>query len=130
RDPALVLTTVAQTLGAKDELAAHIGDKRALLLLDNFEHLVDAAADVGELLSSCPSLDVLVTSRGPLHLSGEHEYPVGPLAEADAVALFDSRARSVLLYFEATGNTPEICSRLDRLPLAIELAAARVKALN
>ena len=80
RDPALVLEEAAQALGGQEGLAAYIGDKRLLLLFDNFEHVVDAAGGLGELLAACPGRDLVVTSREPLHLTGEQEYPVPPLA--------------------------------------------------
>ena len=127
RHPELVLTTAAQTLGARNGLAEHIGDKTMLVLLDNFEQVVAAAPDVAELLGACPNLDILVTSREPLHVTGEQEYPVPPLAHEESVAFFLVRARSVVPDFEADDSVPEICRRLDALPLALELAAARIK---
>jgi predicted ATPase/class 3 adenylate cyclase len=130
RDPALVLAQVAQALGAKLELRAYIGSRRLLLLLDNLEHLLAAAEEVGELVASCPRLGLLVTSRAPLHLEGEWEYAVDPLAENEAVALFEQRARAATRAFSANGEVAEICRRLDYLPLAIELAAARAKLLS
>ena len=129
-DPSLVLETVAQTLGARQELAQHIGQRRVLLVLDNFEQLVAAAPAVVELLSACPHLKGLVTSRQSLHVSGEHEYEVPPLVEEEALALFRERARAVRPGFSANGTVSEICRRLDCLPLALELAAARVKVLS
>ena len=130
RDPQLVLATAAKALGATGDLAEHIGDKRLLLLLDNFEHLVDAAADLAPILASCPNLTLLVTSRQPLHLAGEHEYAVDPLQADDAVELFLTRALAARRDVTANGEVALICERLDRLPLAIELAAARVKVLT
>jgi predicted ATPase len=129
-DPALVETVVAQALGSKDTLSAAIGDKRLLLVLDNLEHLLDAAAGVAETIGSCPHLTVLVTSREPLHVSGEWEVAVDPLREREAMELFVQRAVAVRADFAANGEVVEICRRLDCLPLAIELAAARVKALS
>jgi predicted ATPase/class 3 adenylate cyclase len=126
REPELVLASIAQTLGATDEVAKHLGDDHVLLLLDNFEHLLDAAAGVAELLAHCPNLNVLVTSREPLHLSAEREYAVPPLTEDEAVALFVEHA----VVSESDGVVREICRRLDCLPLAVELAAARTKALS
>ena len=128
-DPALVATAASQALGSEDELSTAVGDKRLLLVLDNFEHLVDAAADVAETIGSCPHLTVLVTSREPLHVDGEWEVAVDPLREREAVELFVQRAAAVRSDFAANGEVAEICRRLDCLPLAIELAAARVKAL-
>ena len=130
RDPALVLESAAQTLGAQDGLGTHIGDKRLLLLFDNFEHLTEAAPDLSPLLSECPHLEILTTSRGPLRLAGEQEYPVPPLAREEAVDFFLSRARAVRPDFDTDEAIPEICRRLDELPLALELAAARTRALS
>jgi len=130
RDPELVLEAAAQTLGTRDGLAEHITDKRLLLLFDNFEQVIEAATCVSELLGSCPNLDLLVTSREPLRLEGEWEYSVDPLREAEAVALFETRARAARRDFRPDGEVSEICARLDNLPLAIELAAARVKVLS
>ena len=93
RDPALVAETVAQTLGAKDGLAEHIGERELLLLLDNFEQVVEAAPELGSLLESCPNLRLLVTSRELLRIRGEVEYPVPPLAQPEAVELFCARSR-------------------------------------
>ncbi len=130
RDPALVLESAASALGASGDLAEHIGDTRLLLLLDNFEHLTSAAADLAPLLARCPNLTLLVTSREPLHLAGEHEYAVDPLAPTEAVELFFTRAVAARRDFSANGEVALICERLDHLPLAIELAAARVKILS
>jgi predicted ATPase/class 3 adenylate cyclase len=130
RDPALVLESAGQALGAKDGVAEHIGDKSLLLLFDNFEHLVEAATDLAGLLGSCPNLDLLVTSREPLHVTGEQEYAVSPLAHDEGVEFFLARARAVRPDLEAEAAVSEICGRLDDLPLALELAAARVKALT
>ncbi len=125
RDPALVLATAAQVLGSKNGLAEHIADRRMLCLFDNFEQVVDAARGLGELLTSCPNLEVIVTSRERLRLSGEQAYPVPPLAESDGEALFAVRARAVDPSFAPDEAVRELCQRLDGLPLAIELAAAR-----
>ena len=130
REPALVSSTIAQVVGAKGELTEHVASKRLLLLLDNFEHLLPAATELAELLAACPKLRLLVTSREPLHLSGEHEYVVLPLREADAVSLFHERMRAAGVEVAANGEASEICRRLDHLPLAIELAAARTKVLS
>jgi predicted ATPase/class 3 adenylate cyclase len=125
RDPALVLATAAQLLGSKNGLAEHIQDKQMLCLFDNFEQVVEAAPDLGTLVSVCPNLDVLVTSRERLRVGGERTYPVPPLAESDGEALFLTRARAVEPAFAPTEAVRELCLRLDELPLAIELAAAR-----
>jgi predicted ATPase len=129
-DPTLVEIAAAQALGSKDTLSATVGDKRLLLLLDNFEHLLDAAAGVAETIASSPHVTVLVTSREPLHIDGEWEIAVDPLQEQEAAELFLQRAAAVRSDFAANGEVTEICRRLDCLPLAIELAAARVKALS
>jgi predicted ATPase len=130
-DPRLVLETAAQTLGAGDGgLATHVADRSMLLLFDNFEHVVEAAADVAALLASCPKLEVLVTSREPLRVTGEHEYAVPSLGHVEAVDLFVARATAVKANFRPDDRVSEICRRVDDLPLALELAAARVKALS
>jgi len=129
RDPALVLETAAHVLGAAAGLAEHIGDRKLLLLFDNFEHVGLAATDVGALLAACPRLAVLATSRERLHLAAEREYPVPPLRPAEGVALFIDRARAVRPDFSPDAAVASICARLDDLPLAIELAAAHVKVL-
>ena len=130
RDAELVLETAGQILGAENGLAEHIRDKSMLLLLDNFEHVVEAAPDITSLLASCPSLEVLVTSREPLHVMGEQEYEVPPLVHEEAVGFFLARARAVRPDFRPDDAVSGICRRLDDLPLALELAAARVKALS
>jgi predicted ATPase/class 3 adenylate cyclase len=130
RDPELVLEEAAHALGAEDGLAEHISDKSLLVLLDNFEQVVDAAGGLSDLLATCPNLRLLVTSREPLHVSGEQEYSVPSFAHDEGVGFFLARARAVDSAFEANGAVPEICRRLDDLPLALELAAARVKALS
>jgi len=154
-DPDLVPPTVAQMFGLKepgdqpllDLLKTSLQDKCLLLLLDNFEQVLGAVPWLADLLAACPSLKVMVTSRAVLHIRGEHEFPVPSLALPDfthlpesqalshyaAVALFLERARTVKLDFQLTpANTrtiAEICIRLDGLPLALELAAARSKLL-
>jgi predicted ATPase/DNA-binding SARP family transcriptional activator len=129
-DPDLVLDAVASALGTKrDEVEAFLQDRRILLVLDNFE-VVDAAAPLAsELLRTAPELVVLVTSRTPLRLSGEHQYRVEPLPLPDAVELFAARARAVAPSFRRPGEDElaALCLRLDCLPLAIELAAARTR---
>src|SRR5829696_4918744 len=154
-DPELVPSAIAEALGVRESaeqaleesLKSYIRDKRLLLILDNFEQVLEGAPLVGELLGTCPRLKVLATSRIPLRLYGEQEYPVPPLALPDpralppvkvltqyeAVKLFVERARAVKADFEVTNESApsvaEICARLDGLPLAIELAAARVRLL-
>jgi predicted ATPase len=127
RKAELAVPTVEETIGAKTSLAEHVDQKRMLLLLDNFEQLLPAATDVAALLALCPNLKVLVTSRTSLRLSGEHEFPVAPLRDDDAVLLFMQRARAVRPDLARTDAVSEICRRLDCLPLAIELAAPRVR---
>jgi predicted ATPase len=125
RDPALVNETIAQALGAKDGLAEHVGERELMLLLDNFEQVVEAAPELGDLLERCPNLKLLVTSRELLRVKGEVEYPVPPLAEPEAVELFCTRSR-----VEPDETIAELCRRLDELPLALELAAARTSVLS
>jgi predicted ATPase len=127
REPELALATVEEAIGAKTQLAEHVDEKRMLLLLDNFEQLLPAATDLSSLLASCPNLKLLVTSRAALHLSGEHELHVPPLPNGDAVELFLQRARAVRPDLERDAAIVEICRRLDGLPLAVELAAARIR---
>jgi predicted ATPase len=154
-DSSLVASVIAQTLSLKESidrplievLKDYLRARQILLLLDNFEQIVAAGPLVAELLSACPKLKTLVTSRATLHLRWEHEFPVPPLATPDldqttpellmqspAVDLFIQRARAVRPGFALTPDNAravaEICSRLDGLPLAIELAAARIKALT
>ena len=129
-DPGLVLATIAQSLGARDELRDHLAGKRVLLLLDNLEQVLDCAPLIADLLGSLPELSVIVTSRERLAVSFEQEYPVPPLDEATAEELFVSRARQLEPDFEPDETVGEICERLDRLPLALELASTRVKLMS
>jgi predicted ATPase/DNA-binding SARP family transcriptional activator len=155
RDPALVARTIAETLGvhetggmsASERLAEYLRHKQLMLLLDNFEHLLPAAPLIGDLLAAAPKLKVLATSRALLRLHAEWSYPVPPLsvpdlndlpplerlAEYEAVQLFTERARAVKGDFavseENARAVAEICVRVEGLPLAIELAAARVRLL-
>jgi non-specific serine/threonine protein kinase len=155
-NPDVVASTVADALGVReagdqpilDSLRAYLHDKHLLLLLDNVEHVLEATPLVADLLSTCPGLTVLATSRVVLHISGEHEFPVSPLALPDledlpdldtlspsaAVALFVQRAQAVRPDFTLTTENArvvaEICIRLDGLPLALELAAARLRVLT
>lgn len=152
-DPAQIPSSIAQTLGIEEEsgrpltetLADRLKDKNLLLILDNVEHLIDGINVVGHLLDACRDLHVLATSRIPLRLRREYEHAVPPLdvpdpadladvetfSQYESVALFIQRARAVRDSFAVTNdNAPavaEICARLDGLPLAIELAAARIK---
>jgi predicted ATPase/DNA-binding SARP family transcriptional activator len=125
RDPALVTETVAQTLGASHGLAEHVGEREMLLLLDNFEHVIEAAPELSPLLEACPNLKLLVTSREVLRIRGEAEYQVPPLSDPEAVELFCARSG-----LAPSGAIAELSRRLDSLPLAIELAAARTSVLT
>jgi predicted ATPase/DNA-binding NarL/FixJ family response regulator len=160
-DPSLVLSTIAETVGAREvtgeplseTIVRAIGERRVLLVLDNFEHLIEAAMAVADLLAACPRLTAIVTSREVLRLQGEQVFPVPSLSVPDrtgsppsgvdvvstvtaseAGRLFVERARSVQPGFQLDPTTAvaiaEICARLDGLPLAIELAAARVRLLT
>ena len=130
RDPSLVLPTIAEALGAESDAEAHISNRELLLVLDNLEQVVSAAGDLARLLAGCPNLSILATSREPLRITGEREFALKPLAESPAVELFRQRAEAVLPGFSADyERLAEISRRLDSLPLAIELAAARVKVL-
>ncbi|MDQ3691499.1 MAG: adenylate/guanylate cyclase domain-containing protein [Chloroflexota bacterium] len=152
-DPDLVISTIAATLGLRegrgrpiaDILTDHLRDRSVLLVLDNFEQLMPAASSVSDLVRAAPPTKLLVSSREALRVSGEQEFPVPPLAvpdraselrledlrAADSVALFVQRASLVQPGFDLTAANAraiaEICARLDGLPLAIELAAARVR---
>lgn len=154
--PALVVSSIAQTLGVRESegrslgeaLTASLREKRTLLVLDNFEQVVEAAPLLRDLLAGAHGLTLLVTSRVVLHVTGEHEYAVPPLPLPDAeagpsqdalarnpaVALFVERARGVKREFTPTQENAtavvEICTRLDGLPLAIELAASRIRLLS
>jgi predicted ATPase len=156
REPERVVPSIARTLGHReggsrslqDTLVEHLKDERVLLVLDNFEQLRAGSAVLSELLAACSGLNLLVTSRAPLRLSGEHLYSVPPLllpdrehlpdprllAEFEAVALFIARAKAARPDFALTSDNAaavaEICHRLDGLPLPIELAAARTMLLS
>jgi predicted ATPase/DNA-binding SARP family transcriptional activator len=143
----VVAPTVASRLGVPEtpglapyaaitaHVTAHYADRRVFVVLDNCEHLAAAVAELTEyLLAECPALSVLATSREPLAVEGERSWPVPPLADADAVRLFEDRARLVAPSFGVTGanrgTVAELCGKLDGLPLAIELAAARMRILS
>jgi len=155
RDPGLVLPAIARAIGIREIAGDHLSEAvqsailghELLLLLDNFEQVIAAAPVVADLLAGCPELTILATSRASLQISGEHEYPVAPLqiaempisptiedlGRSDAVRLFVMRSQSVKPDFALTEENGlaivDVCRRLDGLPLAIELAAARVKVL-
>ena len=151
-DATVVPSVIAGTLGIRevegqalpDTLKRHLGGRQMLVVLDNLEHLPEAVPQIADLVEASPKLKVLATSRAPLHLMGEHQFPVGPLsareaygasagvpARSAAMELFRQRARAVAPHFELTAanaaTVEQICRKLDELPLAIELAAARVK---
>ena len=128
-DHDLLPAEVAQTVGAPDDLHGFLRGRELLLLLDNFEHLLDAATTVSDLLSMCRGVRVLVTSRTPLHVSGEREYRLDPLPPGDASTLFVERARESGRELDPDATVDSICRRLDGLPLAVELAAARTNVL-
>ena len=157
RDPDLVIPTIADTLGIPEtndrrtllgKLKDYLRDKKMLLLLDNFEQVLEAAPNIAELMEACPELRFVTTSRAPLHLRGEKELFVPPLAipahfenidlqsltRYASVELFIQRAQNIRPDFNVTSENAatiaEICHRLDGLPLAIELAAARIKLLT
>ncbi len=142
REPDDVLVTIAQTLGVRelpgtpigDRLARVLVDRKALIVLDNFEQVLTAGVDIVALLQATRGLSVLVTSRSPLRVGGERTVDVGPLPEQAAHALFIERTRAVRPDFAGSAGESatiaEICRRLDRLPLAIELAAARMRPLS
>jgi predicted ATPase/class 3 adenylate cyclase len=125
RDAGLVLPAIAQTVGAQVELAEHVGDREQLIVLDNVEQVIDVAPELAALVEACPNLCLLVTSRERLAVRGEAEFEVLPLPDDDAVALFTARSR-----LETTPEAKELCRRLDNMPLALELAAARTKLLD
>ena len=129
-DPALVERAIAASVGADAGLIEHVANKRLLVLLDNFEQVIEAASTISSLLAATPNSKVLVTSREPLHIKSEQQFPVEPLRDDDAAVLFIERACAVAPNFRPTAAVGEICRRLDDLPLAIELAAARVALLD
>ncbi|SFO41525.1 Predicted ATPase [Saccharopolyspora antimicrobica] len=136
-DPADVPHAIAAALGVRgtgdivSRLVEAVAGTESVLVLDNCEHVIDSAAEVAhELLRRCPRLRVLATSREPLGITGEVRFPVHPLDQAAAVRLFTDRARAASPGFAATGEVAEICGQLDGLPLAIELAAARLRTMS
>ena len=134
RDPALVLPAVAAALSViegkdsspVDDLARALAGRRLLVFVDNVEHLMPDAADlVGAFVEACPTVTTVVTTRERLQLPGEHVYAVPPMSETDGEELFRSRAATVGVELEASEELRTLCARLDNLPLALELAAAR-----
>lgn len=129
--PELVEPAVSAAIGGHAGVVAHLQGGRALLVLDNLEQVLDVAPSVGQWLARCPQIVVLATSRESLRLTAEVEYRLSPLAESTAVALFRRRARAHTRPFDAQqDDLLRLCRRLDCIPLAIELAAARVKVLT
>jgi predicted ATPase len=130
RDSALVLPAIGATIGATDDLVSRVADREMLLVLDNLEQVIEAGPGLASLVLACPRLRLILTSREALHIAAEQEYPVQPLVEQEAVSFFLARARAVDPAFEDNSVVVEICRRLDHLPLALELAAARTKVLS
>ncbi len=126
----LVPAAIAAVLGDIVDLPMYLRGRALLLVLDNFEHVIEASRAVVELLSGAPGCGVIVTSRERLGVAAEQEYPVAPLSPHAAVELFTARARQVEPGYEPGAEIDAICERLDRLPLALELAATRVKLLS
>jgi predicted ATPase/DNA-binding SARP family transcriptional activator len=140
REPELVARTILEALAIpeagqdpEEVLTAELQGTELLLLVDNFEQVLPAAGSIARLLDSTPGLKVIVTSRAPLHVAAEREFPVPPLADDEAAELFIARAHAAnpnfVLSERNAGAVAEICARLEGLPLAIELAAARTKLL-
>ena len=140
-EPSLVVPAIAQALGVKESgglsaeeaLERFVRERELLLVLDNLEHVLDAAPQIHQLVLNARALKAISSSRAPLRVSGEWEYPIPELADEDAVALFRERAEAIKPDFQLNGDATtvgEICRRLDGLPLAIELAAARAKVLS
>jgi len=127
-DAELVPSTITATIGIHGLDELH--DRNALVVLDNFEHLLDAAPTVATILTGAARTKVVATSRAPLRIDGEREYPVDPLPDDDALTLLTDRARAVRPTFAPDDATREICRRLDGLPLALELAASRLRSLD
>src|SRR5215469_16942287 len=138
REPSLLPATLAQALGLREsppgqiseQVQAYVQEKQLLLVFDNFEQIRQAAPFIAELLATCPRLQILITSRAPLHIRGEQELAIAPLALEAAVALFRARAQEVRPERDfAWSDVAAICDQVDRLPLAIELAAMHIKVL-
>ena len=129
-DPGHVLPAISQAIGASNGPAEFLRSRKTLLLLDNLEHVLEAAPGLTELLRETIDVKVLATSREPLRIAGEQRFPVEPLPETDAVTLFVERAREVDPAYQPSPAVADICRRLDGLPLALELAAARVSLLT
>jgi predicted ATPase/class 3 adenylate cyclase len=127
-DAELVAPAIKSAVGVHD--LGELARRSALLVVDNFEHVLGAAHVIGEMLASAADVRVLTTSRAPLRVEGEHEYPVDPLPDVDAATLLIERARAVRPGFEPDEAVGEICRRLDGLPLALELAASRLRSLG
>jgi predicted ATPase len=131
RDPSVVLSVIGLETGGGERPWDVLLDQRVLLVLDNFEQVIEAAGKVAELISRCPELRILVTSRAPMRLRGEQQYEVATLGQEDASVLFEARAREALVHWEPDRDLVHgIVDRLDGLPLAIELTAARVRVVQ
>jgi len=130
RDASLVLDVAARALGAADGLVDRIADKSLLVLFDNFEHLIEAAPELANVLAACRNAQLMVTSRELLRLPGEQAYPVPPLDPEDGEELFIARALAAKPDFRTDEPVKDLCAKLENLPLALELAAARVRVLS
>ncbi|MBA2332367.1 MAG: adenylate/guanylate cyclase domain-containing protein, partial [Actinobacteria bacterium] len=135
RDPSLVLATLAEAVGAEEtspeSIAVRVGGKRTHVLLDNLEQLLpDVAREIALVVEASPALRLLLTSREPLRIAAETEFDLPPLAPDEAVSLFLATAERVHAIISHTATVDRLCERLDRLPLALELAAARTKLLS
>jgi predicted ATPase len=129
-DPSLLTPAIAGALGDIEDVAMYLDGRQLLFVIDNMEQVIEAAPLIAHLLADAPGCAVIVTSRERLAVAGEQQYPVPPLSREDAVELFTARAREAQPEFEPGTEVGSICERLDRLPLALELAATRVKILS
>jgi predicted ATPase/class 3 adenylate cyclase len=131
RNPVLVSGAIASAVGSGPDLAGFLAERSMLIVLDNMEHVLDSVSDIAALLSAAPAVHLVATSREPLRLEGEHRYPLAPMSAADARGLFLDRAQAIDPDITPDAHlVDEICLRLDHLPLAIELAAARTSLLS
>jgi predicted ATPase/class 3 adenylate cyclase len=130
RDARMVTPAIAQAVGSPSRLEGRLAGKRMLFVIDNFEQVMSAASGIATMLDGAESVKVLATSREPLRLRAEYEFPVPTLPHGDAVALFTERARAVDPHFDSDPAVDAICRELDGVPLAIELAASRTKVLS
>ena len=131
RNPVLVSGAIASAVGSGPDLGGFLAERSMLIVLDNMEHVLDSVSDIAALLAAAPAVHLVATSREPLRLEGEHRYPLAPMAAADARGLFLNRALAIDPDTAPDAHVvDEICARLDHLPLAIELAAARTSLLS